>query len=260
MPILHKYNFSKLLKDAECKVGVEVDWARGTETRGTKTKVHTVGDWLWLIDELQLVGMHCAFCRVLRDLPLNRLRDIGKEVTATSAEKQRITAGGLVLAEIGLRVVPPSVPSAYVPGRRLLHCNSVAARTLVDISLQISGSISPSLWGFYSGCIDRKSRCQETLLIVASSGNENHACSTSSHAFRDSVQLMKKLEVVQVGHYEGVTVQWSPGRSPSLAFFGADDEQIGGEMPVHEMTFEDLHELVQSYGFKLEVPEAEEDL
>eukprot|EP00798_Chlamydomonas_sp_ICE-L_P019036 gene19036-25631_t len=94
MPILHKYDFSALLKHAAGLVESEVAWGKGC-----KTLKHNVGEWLWLIDELQLVGMHDAFQKLIKGLPRRRLCGIAQEVTAAAAASNRFTAAGMVMAE-----------------------------------------------------------------------------------------------------------------------------------------------------------------
>eukprot|EP00798_Chlamydomonas_sp_ICE-L_P019025 gene19025-25619_t len=90
MPILHKYDFSALLKHAAGLVESEVAWGQGC-----KTLQHTVGEWLWLIDELQLVGMHDAFEKLIKGLPRSRLCGIVQEVTSAAPPSMRITAAGM---------------------------------------------------------------------------------------------------------------------------------------------------------------------
>eukprot|EP00798_Chlamydomonas_sp_ICE-L_P019024 gene19024-25618_t len=94
MPILHKYDFSALLKHAAGLVKSEVAWGQGS-----KTKEHNVGEWLWLIDEPQLVGMHDAFQKLIKGLPRSRLCGIAHEVTNAAAPSKRISAAGMVMAE-----------------------------------------------------------------------------------------------------------------------------------------------------------------
>eukprot|EP00798_Chlamydomonas_sp_ICE-L_P019027 gene19027-25621_t len=102
LPVLHKYNFSSLLKIAAGLVESEVAWGQGS-----KTLKHTVGEWLWLLDELQLVGMRDAFQKLIKGLPRTRLCKIAQEVTAAAAPSKRITAAGMVMAEFD--------PSAEAP-------------------------------------------------------------------------------------------------------------------------------------------------
>eukprot|EP00798_Chlamydomonas_sp_ICE-L_P007477 gene7477-622_t len=95
MPILHKYNFSKLLKHVARLVELEVAWAQGS-----KTRQQTVGEWLWLLDELQLVGLHSAFNKLIKGLPRSRVLAIGFEVSTATANRKRISAVGMVMAEL----------------------------------------------------------------------------------------------------------------------------------------------------------------
>eukprot|EP00798_Chlamydomonas_sp_ICE-L_P022574 gene22574-29703_t len=88
------YNISSLLKYAVIQVESEVDWAKGR-----KTMTHTFGEWLWLVDELQVVGMHGPLQKKLKGLPKSRLCVIGQEVTTAAALSQRITAIGMLMAE-----------------------------------------------------------------------------------------------------------------------------------------------------------------
>eukprot|EP00798_Chlamydomonas_sp_ICE-L_P015472 gene15472-21557_t len=109
------YNFSKLLKDAARLVRTEDSWSRGH-----KTTEHTIGEWLWLIDELQLVGIHRAFRKLLTDLPLRRMLAIGEEVTAAAASKSCITAGGIELERMG-RCEPLSVPKCVADHKKHIY-------------------------------------------------------------------------------------------------------------------------------------------
>eukprot|EP00798_Chlamydomonas_sp_ICE-L_P019034 gene19034-25629_t len=111
MPILHKYNFSTLLKHAAGLVESAVAWGQGqgkgrsqvvpygqqvqVQVKGSETLKHSVGEWLWLLDELQLVGMHDAFQKLVKGLPKRRLCDIEQEVTAAAAPSKRISAVGM---------------------------------------------------------------------------------------------------------------------------------------------------------------------
>eukprot|EP00798_Chlamydomonas_sp_ICE-L_P007481 gene7481-626_t len=93
MPILDKYNFSNLLKHVAVLVASEEAWARGTN----KTRKHTVGEWLWLIDELQLEELHSAFNQLMEGLPKYRLKGIVDEVIAATTARKRISAVGMAV-------------------------------------------------------------------------------------------------------------------------------------------------------------------
>eukprot|EP00798_Chlamydomonas_sp_ICE-L_P007103 gene7103-207_t len=100
MPILHKYNFSKLLKQTELHVPLEE-----TRAKGTKKTKHSFGEWLWLAEELQLVGLHGALHKLLQGLQqdnqgIDRLFQIGKEVDTATRAKKRPTAAIVVMAEL----------------------------------------------------------------------------------------------------------------------------------------------------------------
>eukprot|EP00798_Chlamydomonas_sp_ICE-L_P019026 gene19026-25620_t len=95
MPVLHKYNFSTLLKHAAGLVESEVTWGQGS-----KTMARNVGEWLSLLDELQLVGMRHAFQKLIKGLPMSRLCEIAKKLTAAAAASNRITSAGMVMAEL----------------------------------------------------------------------------------------------------------------------------------------------------------------
>eukprot|EP00798_Chlamydomonas_sp_ICE-L_P007439 gene7439-577_t len=83
MPILHKYNFSKLLKCTDLLLKSEEAWKKGT-----KTTKHSFGEWLWLADELQMVSLHTTLATLLQDMvsPADtvRLFVIGQEVNAAA--------------------------------------------------------------------------------------------------------------------------------------------------------------------------------
>eukprot|EP00798_Chlamydomonas_sp_ICE-L_P007104 gene7104-208_t len=100
MPILHKYNFSKLLQQTELLVPSEEAWATGT-----KKAKHSLGEWLWLAEELQLVGLLDALSKLLqgfsmdRDDAAHRLLQILQEVKNAAQAKNQATAAGAVLAQ-----------------------------------------------------------------------------------------------------------------------------------------------------------------
>eukprot|EP00798_Chlamydomonas_sp_ICE-L_P022570 gene22570-29700_t len=97
LPVMHKYNMTALKEHAAKLVITEKDWAQGK-----KKMKHTVGAWLWLLHELQLVmnlKMHRAFENLMHGLSRGRLAGIGREVTAAAIPKQQVTNIEMVMAE-----------------------------------------------------------------------------------------------------------------------------------------------------------------
>eukprot|EP00798_Chlamydomonas_sp_ICE-L_P019035 gene19035-25630_t len=80
------------------------------QDKGSKPLKHSVGEWLWLLDELQLVGMHDAFQKLIKGLPKRRLCDIAQEVTADAAPSKRISTVGMVMAEFDPKHITGNYP------------------------------------------------------------------------------------------------------------------------------------------------------
>eukprot|EP00798_Chlamydomonas_sp_ICE-L_P022566 gene22567-29694_t len=88
------YNFSAPLKHAARQVESEEDWAQGK-----KKMKHTVGEWLWLLQELQLVDILSAFHKLKSRQSKGRLGGIRREVTAAATPRQQVAAVEMVMAE-----------------------------------------------------------------------------------------------------------------------------------------------------------------
>eukprot|EP00798_Chlamydomonas_sp_ICE-L_P007116 gene7116-221_t len=108
MPILHKYNFSRLLKCTEWLVGQELNWKQFSYgwDMGYNDD-YTLGQWLLLAEELQLVGLHGAVHRVLKRLKFDKPNDIhflieaGRQINQiTSDNKKQVTALGVLVEEL----------------------------------------------------------------------------------------------------------------------------------------------------------------
>eukprot|EP00798_Chlamydomonas_sp_ICE-L_P009282 gene9282-16430_t len=127
MPILHKYNFSELLNRVARLVELEAAWAKGD-----KKLKHTFREWLWLLDEIQLVELHSGFRKLIKGLPRSRLYEIGHEVSAAAEARKRITAVGMVMKEFDpfrlelsyMTSISASGNTIYYKDSQLIRCRS----------------------------------------------------------------------------------------------------------------------------------------
>eukprot|EP00798_Chlamydomonas_sp_ICE-L_P022141 gene22141-29204_t len=100
MPILHKYNFSKLLRYTESLVLTDADWLKGT-----KQTQYNWAHWMQLSDQLQMAGLRENLLNVFDSLSLDPLvLDVLFQACQLDSEdraKKEVTlpVSGLVLAE-----------------------------------------------------------------------------------------------------------------------------------------------------------------
>eukprot|EP00798_Chlamydomonas_sp_ICE-L_P027916 gene27916-2526_t len=123
-------NFSELLNRVARLVELEAAWAKGD-----KKLKHTFREWLWLLDEIQLVELHSGFRKLIKGLPRSRLYEIGHEVSAAAEARKRITAVGMVMKEFDpfrlelsyMTSISASGNTIYYKDSQLIRCGGGGA-------------------------------------------------------------------------------------------------------------------------------------